>query len=302
MHKWMQKLNSHTHFYSTTPRFPEPGPIPTDCCRAHPPHQSQSFSPGSPPSRLLLFPLSSIHSWIWPSPVSFTNLMIPRCKRQNNNTSHLSLLSFCVEVIWSQSHTEQSEINSFLSCLSSALQRHVNDLKLHFRLLLPDLVLTNAPRGQTGRQRQPALNCGWNWVSYSSCWIPFLSWRFGSSQTYRDSEQWEECLSGSGLASPLPFRPSTAFLKLFMTSVLALWTPAGEVHRLMHMELNRLHTWVVGWHTYHERIVGKESRQTGRGKAITRRNIQTGGDIIPKITGILYRRTGRQAARKTDRN
>lgn len=38
-------------------------------------------------------------------------------------------------------------------------------------------------------------------LEYGSRWIPFLSWRFGSSQTYRAPEQWEECMSGSGLAS-----------------------------------------------------------------------------------------------------
>lgn len=38
-------------------------------------------------------------------------------------------------------------------------------------------------------------------LEYSSRWIPFLSWRFGSLQTYRAPEQWEECMSGSGLAS-----------------------------------------------------------------------------------------------------
>lgn len=39
MHNWIQKPN--TRFYSTTPRFPEVGPIPTDCCQAHPPCQSK---------------------------------------------------------------------------------------------------------------------------------------------------------------------------------------------------------------------------------------------------------------------
>lgn len=53
MHNWIQKV--HTRFYSTTPRFPEAGPIPTDCCQAQPPRQSKVLDP---PSSLPLLPLS----------------------------------------------------------------------------------------------------------------------------------------------------------------------------------------------------------------------------------------------------
>lgn len=72
MHNWIQKV--HTRFYSTTPRFPEAGPIPTDCCQAQPPRQSKVLDspPPPPPSSLPLLLLSppSFHPF-WHRPVCF---------------------------------------------------------------------------------------------------------------------------------------------------------------------------------------------------------------------------------------
>lgn len=92
---------------------------------------------------------------------------------------------------------------------------------------LSTLLLPPPPEGKAEKYS------GVLFVRYSSCWIPFLSWRFGSLHTYRASEQWEECLSGSGAASALLLRLSSALLELFMTSVRTVQaaTPCGEAHR-----------------------------------------------------------------------
>lgn len=103
---------------------------------------------------------------------------------------------------------------------------------LHFTFHCLFITSRGEPDRTVDRKTETA-GPSWNWISYSSRWIPFLSWRFGSLQTYRASEQWEECSSGSGIASPLPLRLSTPFRELFMTSVPTLFCQQhpAETHR-----------------------------------------------------------------------
>lgn len=237
MHNWIQKLHTHTHTQTFIPLrhgFLSLGPFLQIAARhTHPPFhptKAKSLSPGSPPSLLLLFP-PFLHPFIHlASPCRFSNHINPHCKRQPNNSPHLCLLQHFLSILYKSpiSRSKRTATDPFVG-LKSSHSYLFSPRCPSIRLICFSSIFTfyysirSTPTLETewrvGRQRQPALNCSWNWVIYSSYWILFLSWRFGSLQTYRASEQWEECLSGSGLTSPLPLRLSAAFLELFMTSV-----------------------------------------------------------------------------------
>lgn len=200
MHNWIQKL--HTRFYSTTPRFPEAGPIPTDCCQALPPPPKQN--PGSPifspsPSTLTSI-VSSILAW----PAGFSRVEFRSHEEQSRSLGPIE------PFFWSES-------------------------SVFFFFLLNSLIRS---RGYSTKLAEDVdwVSQFWKWVIYSSGWILFLSWRFGCLLTYRASEQWEECASGSGPRSAATI--TSAFLELFMTPVSTVGT---LTHRLIDAQTDDSH-------------------------------------------------------------